>query len=115
QLGFDRRCGYPVPATAPGGPPSSVQDPAMAPISTPQPAPPKENSWLADQSMQRKMMLAIGLLLGLFLSANVITLDSLQKQENARHWAGHTYQVLLQIDMVGRAAQSRQVGARGFM
>jgi CheY-like chemotaxis protein/signal transduction histidine kinase/CHASE3 domain sensor protein len=87
----------------------------MAPISTLQPASSKENSWLADQSMQRKMMLAIGLLLGLFLSANVITLDSLQKQENARHWAGHTYQVLLQIDMVGRAAQSRQVGARGFM
>ncbi|WP_426700798.1 response regulator [Rhodanobacter sp. Col0626] len=80
----------------------------------PQPTQPKKNSWLANQSMQRKMMLAIGLLLGLFLIANLVTLDSLRTQDNNRHWASHTYQVLLQINAVQRAAQSSQVGARGF-
>ncbi|MGP1664744.1 MAG: ATP-binding protein, partial [Rhodanobacter sp.] len=86
----------------------------MAPINT-TPAPRKTQSWLADQPLQRKMMLAVGLLLGLFLIANVITLSSLQKQENTRHWASHTYRVMLQIDTVQRAAQNSQVGARGFM
>jgi len=78
-------------------------------------APRTKNSWLANQPLQRKMMLAIGLLLGLFLIANVATLSSLQKQESNRHWAAHTYRALLQIDTVQRAAQTSQVAARGFM
>ncbi|WP_426688390.1 response regulator [Rhodanobacter ginsengiterrae] len=87
----------------------------MAPISAPQTNPPRKNSWLANQPLQRKMMLAIGLLLSLFLLANLITLDSLQKQKTTHHWASHAYQVLLQIDTVQRAAQSSQTGARGFL
>ncbi len=50
-----------------------------------QPIRPKKNSWLADQPIQRKMMLAIGLLLGLFLLTSLITLHSLREQENNRH------------------------------
>ncbi len=76
---------------------------------------PKKNSWLADQPLQRKMMLAIGLLLGLFLLSSVITLNSLRQQENNRHWAMHTYQVLLELGHVQRAAQTSQVGARGYL
>jgi CheY-like chemotaxis protein/CHASE3 domain sensor protein len=86
----------------------------MAIIETQQPVFRKKISWLANQPLKRKMMLAIGLLLGLFLTANLITLHSLQTQENNRHWASHTYQVLLQINAVQRAAQTSQVGARGF-
>ena len=80
-----------------------------------QPIRPKKNSWLADQPIQRKMMLAIGLLLGLFLLTSLITLHSLREQENNRRWATHTYQVLLELDHAQRALQTTQIGARGYM
>ncbi|HEY8328564.1 MAG TPA: response regulator [Rhodanobacter sp.] len=74
----------------------------------------KKNSWLADQPLQRKMMLAIGLLLGLLLLTSVVTLHSLRQQESNRHLATHTYQVLLELDHVQRALQTSQIGARGY-
>jgi CheY-like chemotaxis protein/CHASE3 domain sensor protein len=87
----------------------------MATIDTPQPVFRKKNSWLANQPLQRKMILAIGLLLGLFLLANLVTLNALHTQQNNRRWANHTYQVLLQINTLQRAAQTSQIGARGFL
>ncbi|MFI4959083.1 MAG: CHASE3 domain-containing protein, partial [Lysobacterales bacterium] len=80
-----------------------------------QPTRPKRNSWLADQPLQRKMMLAIGLLLGLFLLTSLVTLHSLRQQESNRHWATHTYQVLLELDHVQHALQASQIGARGYL
>ncbi|HEY8682768.1 MAG TPA: ATP-binding protein, partial [Rhodanobacter sp.] len=80
-----------------------------------QPTRPKRSTWLADQPIPSKMMLAIGLLLGLFLLTSLVTLNSLRQQENNRHWATHTYQVLLKLDQVQRAAQTAQVNARGYM
>ncbi|TPG11229.1 response regulator [Rhodanobacter glycinis] len=80
-----------------------------------QPTRPKKSSWLADQPLQRKMMLAIGLLLGLFLLTSLVTLHSLHQQESNRHWATHTNQVLLELDHVQRALQTSQIGARGYM
>jgi CHASE3 domain sensor protein len=74
-----------------------------------------KNTWLADQPIQRKMMLAIGLLLGLFLLTSLVTLHSLREQENNRRWATHTYQVLLELDHAQRALQTTQIGARGYM
>jgi CheY-like chemotaxis protein/CHASE3 domain sensor protein len=79
------------------------------------PVRPKKNSWLADQPIQRKMMLAIGLLLGLFLLTSLVTLHSLHQQESNRHWATHTYQVRLELDHVQRALQTSQIGVRGYM
>ncbi|MEO8999525.1 MAG: response regulator [Rhodanobacter sp.] len=76
---------------------------------------PKRNSWLADQPLQSKMMLAISLLLGLFLLTSLVTLHSLRQQESNRHWATHTYQVLLQLDQVQSALQTSQIGARGYL
>jgi len=73
------------------------------------------NSWLADQPLQRKMMLAIGLLLGLFLLTSLATLYSLLQQNSNRLWAMHTYQVLLELDGVQRAALTGQAGARGYL
>jgi CheY-like chemotaxis protein len=80
-----------------------------------QPARPKKISWLANQPLQRKMMLALGLLLGLFLATSVVTLNSLRQQENNRRWATHTYQVLLQLNHVRSALQASQIGARGYV
>jgi CheY-like chemotaxis protein/CHASE3 domain sensor protein len=80
-----------------------------------QPTRTKKNSWLADQPLQRKMALAIGLLLGLFLLTSLVTLHSLREQESNRHWATHTYQVLLELDHVQRALQTSQIGARGYL
>ena len=73
------------------------------------------NTWLADQPLQRKMMLAIGLLLGLFLLTSVVTLYTVRQQESNRHWAMHTYKVLLGLDRVQRAAQATQADARGYL
>jgi CheY-like chemotaxis protein len=73
------------------------------------------NSWLADQPLQRKIVLAISLLLGLFLLTSVVTLNSLRQQEGNRHWATHTYKTLLALDQVQRAAQTSQVSARDYM
>ncbi|KZC40225.1 histidine kinase [Rhodanobacter sp. FW510-R12] len=73
------------------------------------------NTWLANQPLQHKIMLAIGLLLGLFLLANALTLHSLRQQEDDRGWATHTYQVLLQLDHVLQSMQASQVGARGYL
>ncbi len=80
-----------------------------------QPTRPKNNSWLADQPLQRKMGLAIGLVLGLFLVTSLVTLTSLLQQDNHRHWATHTHQVLLELDHVQSALQASQIGARGYM
>ncbi|NMW24186.1 GAF domain-containing protein, partial [Rhodanobacter denitrificans] len=80
-----------------------------------QPTRQKKNSWLADQPLQRKMMLAIGLLLGLFLLTSLVTLHSLRQQESNRRWATHTYQVLLELDHAQRALQTTQIGTRGYM
>jgi CheY-like chemotaxis protein/CHASE3 domain sensor protein len=80
-----------------------------------QPTRPKKNSWLANQPLQRKMMLAIGLLLGLLLLTSLVTLRSLREQESNRQWATHTYQVRFELDRAQRALQTSQIGARGYM
>jgi CheY-like chemotaxis protein/signal transduction histidine kinase/CHASE3 domain sensor protein len=74
-----------------------------------------KNTWLANQLLQRKTMLAIGLLLSLFLLTSLITLNSLRQQESNRHWATHTYQVLLELNRAQRAVQTSQIGIRGYM
>ncbi|MEY2113627.1 response regulator [Rhodanobacter sp. FW106-PBR-R2A-1-13] len=73
------------------------------------------NTWLANQPLQHKIMLAIGLLLGLFLLANAISVRSMRQQEDDRGWSMHTYQVLLQLDHVLQSMQASQVGARGYL
>ena len=72
-------------------------------------------SWLADQPLQRKILFAVVLQLGLFLLTSVVTLHSLRKQETNRYWTIHTYQVLLELDQVQHSLQNSQLGARGYM
>jgi CheY-like chemotaxis protein/CHASE3 domain sensor protein len=77
--------------------------------------PSSKQSWLADQPLQRKITLGIGLLLALFLITSAMTMNSLREQQIDRQWTTHTYEVLLAIGDVRRAAQTAQIGARGYM
>ena len=83
--------------------------------STSTPAPKKKYSWLANLPIRYKMVLAIGLLLGLFLLTSLINAISQNRQTETRHWADHTYQVLLQIEALQRSALSAQLGLRGYL
>ncbi|MFK2932639.1 response regulator [Dyella agri] len=76
---------------------------------------PRKYSWLANQPIQRKIQLAIALLLGVALAANLITLDSLRQQDVARHWYVHTYAVLQQIDEIHDTTAAAQLGVRGYL
>ncbi len=87
----------------------------MATTSSPQPAGARKTSWLANQPLQRKMMLGVGLLLGMFLVANLVVLNAMQREKSNRQSAGHTYQVLLQIGKLQRAVRIAQVSLDGFM
>ncbi|MBE1161723.1 response regulator [Dyella sp. 7MK23] len=60
-------------------------------------------------------MLAIGLLLGLFLLTSLINAISQNRQTETRHWADHTYEVLLQIQGAQQSALSAQLGLRGYL
>ncbi len=75
----------------------------------------KRVTWLANRPMQIKILIAIGLLLGLFLISSLVMLHSQNQQEQTRRLATHTYKVMLELDQVQRAAQDRQVGVRGYM
>lgn len=76
---------------------------------------PRKYGWLANLPIRYKIILAIGLLLGLFLLDSLINVASQNKQAETRHWEDHTYQVLLQTESMQRTALSSQIGLRGFM
>ncbi|SEV82870.1 response regulator [Luteibacter sp. 329MFSha] len=75
----------------------------------------KTRSWLADQPLQRKIVIAIASLLVLFVAASLGNLTSLTREKDARAWSSHTYVVLLTLADVSNAAQARQAGARGYL
>jgi len=79
------------------------------------PANETSRSWLADQPLQRKIIIAIGALLVLFVAANLGNLGSLSREKDARIWSSHTYVVLITLANVDNAAQTRQTAARGYM
>jgi CheY-like chemotaxis protein/signal transduction histidine kinase/CHASE3 domain sensor protein len=72
-------------------------------------------SWLANQPLKRKTMIATGMLLALFMLTSLVTLGSLLQQERNRSWSTHTYRVLLQLAALERTSQTMQIGARGYM
>lgn len=77
--------------------------------------PRRQYSWLAHQPIQNKVLLAIALMLGLFVIANLAALYSLQRQTNTRQLASHTYDVLLQLGETQKDLQQSQIGARGYL
>lgn len=74
-----------------------------------------QHSWLARLPGQYKILVAIIPLLGLFLINSLFTLNGLREQEQARHWAQHTYEVLLVIGQARQANDAVVVGMRGFV
>lgn len=79
------------------------------------PSPSRRDSWLANQPIQRKLLLAITLLLGVALAALLATLNSLRVQNDARHWYMHTSAVLQEVDGIHDATKAAQVGVRGYL
>jgi CheY-like chemotaxis protein len=75
----------------------------------------KRQTWLADQPLQRKIVLAIGALLVLFVATNLGNLTSIGREQESRDWASHTYEVLLILADAGNAAQARQAAVRGYL
>lgn len=78
-------------------------------------ATPRKYSWLAHLPIRYKIVLAIGLLLGLFLLDSLINVASQDRQSETRRWTNHTYQVLLQIGALQQTALAGQIRLRGFM
>ncbi len=81
----------------------------------PSTASPRRYSWLAHQPMQYKMLLVIGLLLGLLMLNSIVTLRSLSQESYNRHWTRHTYQVLLELGQTQRAAEWSEGSVRGYL
>ncbi|WP_329741543.1 response regulator [Dyella sp. A6] len=61
------------------------------------------------------MLLAIGLLLGLFMLDSTVTLHSLNQESYSRHWTQHTYRVLLELGQAQRAAEWSEGSVRGYL
>ncbi|RUL73134.1 response regulator [Dyella choica] len=76
---------------------------------------PKKYGWLAHLPIRYKIILAIGLLLGLFFIDSLIDVVSGNLQSETRRWVEHTNQVIQQIGELQRTALSGQVGLRGFL
>ena len=91
------------------------EPPLSSSLGRPMPSTEKKYSWLANQPLQRKIVLAIGMLLILFVAVGVSNLASLGREDDSREWSSHTYLVLLTLAEVSDDAQTRQAGARGYM
>jgi CheY-like chemotaxis protein/signal transduction histidine kinase/CHASE3 domain sensor protein len=72
-------------------------------------------SWLAHQPMQRKILIAVGTLLLLFVISGLVTLESASKQSTSWYWTRHTYEVKLKLADTVRALQASQVSGRGYL
>ncbi|MDE2156214.1 MAG: response regulator [Xanthomonadaceae bacterium] len=72
-------------------------------------------TWLTDQPIQRKILLAVALLLGLCLAASLIGLNSLRRQDRRRLQTVRAYTVLLELGQAGQAMRNEQIGTRGYM
>jgi CheY-like chemotaxis protein/CHASE3 domain sensor protein len=79
------------------------------------PTPTKRNTWLADQPLQSKILLAIGALLALFVATNLANLASIGGEDKSRDWSSHTYVVLVTLLEVSDTARARQAAVRGYL
>ena len=72
-------------------------------------------SWLANQPMQQKILIAIGTLVLMFVICGVVTLQSVSRQTISWQWSRHTYEVRSQLDEIIEHLQGTQVGVRGYL
>ena len=79
------------------------------------PAAPRRYSWLAHQPIQRKIQLAIGCLLALFVVCSVVTLEALARQEASTRWTRHTLEVQGDLDDVAQELLHSRASFRGYL
>lgn len=74
----------------------------------------RTGSWFTNVSIQRKLILAFGLILVVFATAVVAILVSIERQTDAREWSEHTRDVIREVTLAGRAAQEADLVLRGI-
>jgi CheY-like chemotaxis protein len=75
----------------------------------------KQYSWLANQPIRRKLLLAFGLVLGLFVLSSYGSFKILAKRSAASHWTSHTYTVIDEALSTELAFREQQNGVRGYL
>ena len=70
--------------------------------------------WLADLPIQRKLVLAFGLILATFALAVAAILASLASQADAQRWSQHTREVIQEITLATRAQHEADLALRGL-
>ena len=76
---------------------------------------PRKYGWLAHLPIRYKIILAIGLLLGLFIINNLADILAESRQSETRQWVEHSYQAIQQIEQMQRTALSGQLALRGLL
>ncbi len=77
--------------------------------------PDRLSSWIEDQPIQIKMLLAFGVIVALFAIACGVIFRTLDAQTEARDWTIHTYEVIQQDTAAVLALREQQIGVRGFL
>jgi CheY-like chemotaxis protein len=76
---------------------------------------PKQYSWLANQPIRRKLILAFGLVLGLFVLSSYGSFKILAIRSAASQWTLHSYSVVHEALNAELAFREQQVGFRGYL
>ncbi|MEO6250275.1 MAG: response regulator [Luteimonas sp.] len=76
---------------------------------------PKQYSWLANQPIRRKLILAFGLVLGLFVLSSYGSFKILGIRSAASQWTLHSYSVVHEALNAELAFREQQVGFRGYL
>ncbi|HVR81368.1 MAG TPA: CHASE3 domain-containing protein, partial [Luteimonas sp.] len=76
---------------------------------------PKQSSWLANQPIRRKLILAFGLVIGLFVLSSYGSFKSLAQRSVASAWTVHTYAVIDEALGMDLALREQQTGVRGYL
>ena len=75
----------------------------------------RRTGWLANQPIQRKLLLAFGLVAAMFVLASSLLFAGISEEEGARYWTDHTYTVIVELKALGQAARSEQSALRGYV
>jgi CheY-like chemotaxis protein len=76
---------------------------------------PKHYSWLANQPIRRKLLLAFGLVLGLFVLSSYGSFEILAARSAASQWTLHTYKVIDEVLASQVAFGEQKNSVRGYL
>src|SRR5438067_133792 len=72
-------------------------------------------SWLSNQPVQSKMLLAFGLVLAIFVIGTVAAVVSQDQSTRARQLSTASYEVIVDIDRLIRGVVDQQLSLRGYV